>query len=66
MRDQLTLRHSIATWAAYLNAAGRNDSDIYRQFYHTFGIDILSAQTLGTTGTNMLNSKVVDNMGKME
>lgn len=63
MQEQSNLRNNIASWAGYLHAKGRTDSEIYRQFYHTFGTDILTAQTLDTNSTVMLNSKVVDNTG---
>lgn len=63
MQEQSQLRQSIATWAGYLHAEGCTDSEIYRRFYYTFGIDILTAQTLGTTQTVMLNSKIVDGIG---
>jgi DNA repair protein RadD len=66
MQEQSNLRNNIATWAGYLHAEGRSDSEIYRQFYHTFGTDILTAQSLDTNSTVMLNSKIVDNTGNME
>jgi superfamily II DNA or RNA helicase len=59
------LRANISTWAGYLHARGRSDSEIYRQFFYTFGTDILTAQTLGTTPTNVLNSKIVDDTGNI-
>lgn len=63
---QAILRETIATWAGYLRHQGRQDSEIYRQFYVTFGTDVLSAQALGTTDTNLLNSKLIDDISKME
>ena len=65
MQEQSTLRENIATWAGYLHAQGRSDSDIYRTFFITFGTDILTAQTFGTAKTIMLNSRVVDSTGSM-
>ena len=44
---QHSLRSSIAQWAGILHAEGVDDSEIYRTFYHTFGTDIATAQTLG-------------------
>lgn len=45
---QTELRASIALWAGYQRAAGRPDSESYRRFYLGFGVDVLSAQALGT------------------
>ena len=63
IRSQNQLREAIAQWAGFLKYQGAEDSEIYRRFYLTFGVDILTAQTLGTTEANMLYSKVVDGMG---
>jgi len=41
------LREQIALWAGWQNAQGFDDSQSYRRFFHTFGIDVLSAQALG-------------------
>lgn len=46
---QVTLRDQIAWWAGYQRAAGRPDSESYRRFYHSFGVDVMTAQTLKTT-----------------
>ena len=43
---QGTLRDMIALWAGYQRAAGRPDSESYKRFYHTYGVDVLSAQAL--------------------
>ena len=45
---QRQLREVIAQWAGVHHAEGESDSEIQRRFYYTFGIDILTAQTLGT------------------
>ncbi len=66
MQEQSNLRNNIANWAGYLHAKGHTDSEIYRQFYLTFSTDILTAQTLDTKSTIMLNSKVIDNIAYME
>ncbi len=42
------LRDAMAQWGGYKRAAGRSDSEIYREFYLRFGIDMLSAQALKT------------------
>lgn len=44
---QEALRASISWWAGYHKAQGRSDAESMRRFYHTFGTDILTAQSLG-------------------
>lgn len=55
---QAVLRSSIAWWAGYQRAAGRADSDSYRLFYHTFGVDVLTAQTLKMPEATSLCDKI--------
>ena len=55
---QTELRESIALWAGVQRDAGRNDSEIYRLFYFTFGTDILTAQTLGSNHAIDLKNKI--------
>lgn len=45
---QAELRAEIALWAGVQRSKGREDSESYRRFYHTFGVDVLGAQALGT------------------
>jgi len=40
------LRATIALWAGYHRDQGRDDSQIYRLFYLTYGVDVLGAQVL--------------------
>jgi hypothetical protein len=44
---QQTLRECIGWWAAYQQHMGRDDHESYRRFYHSFGVDIMTAQSLG-------------------
>ena len=62
IRVQHELRATIAQWAGYHKHEGVSDSEIYRRFYITFGIDVLSAQSLATAPAELLNSKIVDSM----
>jgi superfamily II DNA or RNA helicase len=55
---QVQLRASIAQWAGYLHAAGDSDSVIHRTFYFRFGIDVLTAQTLGVTEATKLQVNI--------
>jgi superfamily II DNA or RNA helicase len=55
---QRELREAIAWWAGHQRAAGRSDPESYRRFYHAFGIDVLSAQALGTTEAAELTARI--------
>lgn len=44
---QVALRASIAWWAGYQRSLGRDDSESYKRFYFAFGVDVMTAQTLG-------------------
>lgn len=55
---QADLRDAISWWAGYQRAAGRPDSESYRRFYFTFGIDVLSAQALNTTEASTLAAAI--------
>lgn len=59
---QAHLRAWIAQWAGEARAAGFDDAHIYRKFYHTFGVDILSAQSLGKPEALALTEKVRSNL----
>lgn len=56
---QEQLRATIAWWAGLQRARGRDDSESYRRFYHGFGIDVATAQTLGTKEAEELNARIV-------
>lgn len=46
---QRQLRETIQLWAGVQrDVYDRNDSEIYRRFYWTFGVDMMTAQTLNT------------------
>lgn len=66
IRVQYILREAIARWAGYYKYSGASDSEIYRRFYFTFNIDILNAQSLGTTQANLLYLKIVDSMDNIQ
>lgn len=52
---QTTLRHAIGTWAAVHDA---DESVNYRRFYFQFGVDVASAQALGTREAEALRSRI--------
>jgi hypothetical protein len=57
-QGQKPLRDAIALWAGWQNALGRADPEVYRRFYFKFGVDILTAQTLGATDAAELTERV--------
>jgi superfamily II DNA or RNA helicase len=56
---QGALRDTIAQWAGYLHTSGCSDSEILKRFYFRFGIDIMTAQTLGAREANELKEKLL-------
>lgn len=58
-QTQEELRHCIALWAGVQQQVyGRSDSESYRRFYHTFGIDVATAKTLGRAEAEKLTSMI--------
>lgn len=62
---QNELRATIALWAGWHKSNGRQDSEIYRLFYLTYGTDILSAQTLARKDADELNVKLRARLGEV-
>jgi len=52
------LRNHIAIWAGVLRDRGADDHEIYRRFWHSFGTDIITAQTLGAKGAAELAAQI--------
>lgn len=62
---QHRLRETLALWAGWLrDHRGRNDSQIYRSLYLTYGVDMLGAQTLGATDADALREKLQARLNK--
>lgn len=55
---QQSLREAIALWAGWRRDAGDDDREIYRRFWITWGVDVMTAQTLGATDAATLEAKV--------
>ncbi len=55
---QVPLRDAIAWWAGWQRHMGRPDSESYRRFFHSFGVDVATAQTLGKNDATALADKV--------
>ena len=60
---QTILRDRLAWWAGHGRAQGFNDSELYRKFYITYGVDVLSAQSLGTKDAEKLTEKINQEIG---
>lgn len=58
VETQNQLRGQIAWWAGWQRSLGRNDSEGYRRFFHEFGVDVASAQTLRTKEAIELTAKL--------
>ena len=56
---QERLRNTIASWAGVCKFNGMDDSRIYKEFYAQWGIDILSAQSLGKMEAERLNERII-------
>jgi len=61
---QHALRESMAWWAAKQREAGRTDSESYRLFYHTFGMDMLTAQALNRADALSLADKINERLAR--
>lgn len=58
-QTQEELRSVIALWAGIQREVyGRSDSESYRRFYHSFGIDVMSAQGLGRAEAEKLTAMI--------
>jgi superfamily II DNA or RNA helicase len=63
---QETLRATIAWWAGYQRANGRDDAASYKLFYLTFGIDVLSAKALRAVDAQTLDTKIIEDIEKIK
>lgn len=56
---QATLREIMLTWGGWQeNHLGRPRAEAYRRFFHKFGVDVLTAQTLAPVEASQLESKI--------
>jgi len=52
------LREVLTEWFAFWRVGDRSESECYRRFYFQFGVDYLTAQTLGAADANALAERV--------
>ena len=55
---QVHLRDVMDLWAGRLHARGRSDRQIQREFFHTWGLDVLSAMALGAEDADKLRNRI--------
>lgn len=61
--SQRILREAISFWAGvFQQIHGETDSEIWRRFYHTFGLDIMTAQSLGASDATKLTEQIRSNL----
>jgi DNA repair protein RadD len=56
---QALLQNVISTWAGVRRANGTPDAESYREFWHRFGTDVYTAQTLGRPGAEKLTETIL-------
>jgi len=57
--SQVALRSVIAYWAGAQRQQGRPDFESYRRFYWQFGVDVMTAQTLGRRDADELTKRIL-------
>lgn len=62
---QKALRESMAWWAGHCENKGRSLSECYRLFYFTFGVDAMTAQTLGRKKAEELTIAINTELDRM-
>ena len=55
---QTHLRLAVSYWAGAARAAGQPDSESYKRFYYRYGVDVMTAQTLGRRDAETLTTKI--------
>lgn len=61
-QSQALLRAFLATWAGWQRQQGRDDAESYRRFYFKYGVDVASAQALGSAGATALARRIEDDL----
>jgi hypothetical protein len=54
----------MSLWGAWRNHEGEDDRHAQRRFFHTFGIDYMTAQTLGAKDAFDLNGKLISELNR--
>jgi len=59
VRAQADLRDAIAAWGVARCAEGLDQRQRQRLFFHTYGVDVLSARALGRAEAEALTARIV-------
>lgn len=59
---QRELRQAIALWGGWNHSLGRSQSEGYRRFFYAFGVDVMTAQTLGAEKAKALEARIRDEL----
>jgi superfamily II DNA or RNA helicase len=59
---QRELRGAIALWSGYQTVLGREMAEQHRRFFHMFGIDVLTAQSLGRPEAEALHARITERL----
>jgi superfamily II DNA or RNA helicase len=62
---QDALRRLIAIYGGIQRARGRSDREGWKRFFYRYGVDVLTAQTLGRPEAQELALRLVDDMGNI-
>lgn len=57
-QSQGHLRNALALWSGWQRHQGRTDSESYRIFYHTYGVDVMTAQTYNAKDAGTLQARI--------
>lgn len=57
-QSQHVLRHAMSVWAGWQAYLGRGVAEAHRRFFHRFGLDVATAQTLGTNEAAELAARI--------
>jgi superfamily II DNA or RNA helicase len=60
IKAQYQLREVMALWAGWQTKQGRSDSEGMRRFFYQFGVDMLTAQSLGRPEAESLTARIAD------
>lgn len=61
---QAQLRSVMATWGGWRAVEGDTTSMMQRRFFHTFGVDVMSAQALGADAADALRVRIEAALGR--
>lgn len=63
---QRNLRGKIAMWSGYQSALGRPMNEQYRRFWHQFGTDVMTAQSMNKSDAEKLGRAIDENLRRLQ